>query len=73
MQYLRRRRTGRTSSRERHLPLGTAYAIWTGIGVVCTALFGIALLGESAAAARLVCIVLIVAGVIGLKIVTPAD
>ena len=57
----------------RHLPLGTAYAIWTGIGVVGTALFGIALLGESAAAARLVCIVLIVAGVIGLKIVTPAD
>jgi len=53
------------------LPLGTAYAVWTGIGAVGTALLGIALLGESAAALRLVCIGLIVAGIIGLKLVTP--
>ena len=53
------------------LPLGTAYAVWTGIGAVGTAVLGIALLGESAAALRLVCIGLIVAGIIGLKLVTP--
>lgn len=54
------------------LPLGTAYAIWTGIGTVGTVLLGIALLGESADAVRLGCIVLIVAGILGLKLVTPA-
>lgn len=53
------------------LPLGTAYAVWTGIGAVGTAMLGIVLLGESAAAARLLCIGLIVAGIIGLKLVTP--
>jgi len=52
----------------RILPAGTAYAVWTGIGAAGTALFGIALLGESANAARLVCIGLIVAGVLGLKV-----
>jgi quaternary ammonium compound-resistance protein SugE len=51
----------------RVLPAGTAYAVWTGIGAAGTALLGIALLGESASAARLVCIALIVAGVLGLK------
>ncbi|WP_300298312.1 quaternary ammonium compound efflux SMR transporter SugE [Ferrovibrio sp.] len=51
------------------LPLGTAYAIWTGIG---TALLGIVLFGESAAALRLACIGLIVAGIVGLKLATPA-
>jgi quaternary ammonium compound-resistance protein SugE len=51
----------------RTLPIGTAYAIWTGIGAVGTALAGIALFGESAAAPRLVCIGLIVAGIAGLK------
>jgi quaternary ammonium compound-resistance protein SugE len=54
------------------LPLGTAYAIWTGIGTVGTAILGIILFGESAAALRLVCIGLIVAGIVGLKLVTPA-
>lgn len=53
------------------LPLGTAYAIWTGIGTVGTAILGIYLFGESAAALRLVCIGLIVAGIVGLKVVTP--
>ncbi len=51
----------------RVLPAGTAYAVWTGIGAAGTALLGIALLGESANAARLACIGLIVAGVLGLK------
>ena len=53
------------------LPVGTAYAIWTGIGSIGTAILGIVLLGESAAAARLACIGLIVAGIVGLKLVTP--
>jgi len=52
----------------RTLPLGTAYAIWTGIGTVGTALFGIFVLGEPATAARLACIVLIVSGITGLKL-----
>lgn len=55
----------------KQLPIGTAYAVWTGVGAVGTAALGIALFGESAAAARLVCIGLIVAGIVGLKLVTP--
>lgn len=55
----------------RTLPLGTAYAIWTGVGTVGTALLGIALFHESAEDLRLVCIGLIVAGIVGLKLVTP--
>jgi quaternary ammonium compound-resistance protein SugE len=54
------------------LPLGTAYAVWTGIGTIGTAILGIILFGESAAVLRLVCIGLIVAGIIGLKLATPA-
>ena len=49
------------------LPLGTSYAIWTGIGAVGTAIAGIILFKEPATAARLVCMVLIVAGIAGLK------
>ena len=52
------------------LPLGTAYAVWTGIGAVGTAILGIYLFGESREAARLACIALIVAGIVGLKLVT---
>lgn len=52
----------------RTLPIGTAYAVWTGIGAAGTAIGGIFLFGEAASAARLACIVLIVAGVIGLKL-----
>ena len=52
----------------RTLPLGTAYAVWTGIGTVGTALLGIFLFGEAASAARLVCIGLIVAGILGLRL-----
>jgi len=54
----------------RTLPIGTAYAVWTGIGAVGTALCGIWLLGEPATAARLACIGLILAGIIGLKLVS---
>jgi quaternary ammonium compound-resistance protein SugE len=54
------------------LPLGTAYAIWTGIGAIGTALFGILVLKEPATAARLVCLCLIVAGILGLKLFTPS-
>lgn len=52
----------------RNLPLGTAYAIWTGIGTVGTVIFGIIVLDEPANVARLVCIALIVAGILGLKL-----
>lgn len=55
----------------RHLPLGTAYAIWTGIGTVGTAVAGMIMLGEPAGAMRLLCIALIVAGILGLKLLTP--
>lgn len=54
------------------LPLGTAYAVWTGIGAVGTALVGIMVFKEPATAARLVCLGLIVAGILGLKLFTPA-
>lgn len=53
------------------LPVGTAYAVWTGIGTIGTAILGIALLGEPANALRLACIGLIVAGIVGLKLVSP--
>ena len=56
----------------RTLPLGTAYAVWTGIGTVGTAIAGMILLGEPAGALRLGCIALIVAGILGLKLLTPA-
>jgi quaternary ammonium compound-resistance protein SugE len=54
----------------RTLPIGTGYAVWTGIGAAGTAILGIAMLGESAAPARLVCIGFILIGVIGLKLVS---
>ena len=54
----------------RSLPVGTGYAVWTGIGAAGTAIIGIALLGDSAAPMRLLCIALILAGVIGLKLVS---
>lgn len=53
----------------KELPVGTAYAVWTGIGTVGTALLGVFLLGEPATAIRLACIALIVSGIIGLKLV----
>jgi quaternary ammonium compound-resistance protein SugE len=49
------------------IPVGTGYAVWTGIGAAGTAIIGMAFLGESRETLRIVCIVLIVAGVLGLK------
>jgi quaternary ammonium compound-resistance protein SugE len=54
------------------LPLGTAYAVWTGIGAAGTATLGILFFAEPLQVARIVCIVLIVAGVVGLKLFSPA-
>jgi quaternary ammonium compound-resistance protein SugE len=54
------------------LPLGTAYAVWTGVGAVGTAIVGILLFKEPATAGRLVCLALIVSGILGLKLFTPA-
>ncbi|RSD19537.1 DMT family transporter [Amycolatopsis eburnea] len=52
----------------REIPLGTGYAIWVGIGTIGTALYGIVVLGDSASAARITCLALILAGVVGLKL-----
>jgi len=54
------------------LPVGTAYAVWTGIGAAGTALLGMLFLGEPRDASRLLCIALIVAGVVGLRLVSPS-
>ncbi|MFZ0820697.1 MAG: multidrug efflux SMR transporter [Candidatus Acidiferrales bacterium] len=54
----------------KQIPIGTAYAVWTGIGAVGTALLGIALFGEPRTAIRLGCIALIVVGIIGLRLVS---
>lgn len=54
------------------LPVGTAYPVWVGLGAVGTAILGIVLLGESASAGRLLSLALILAGIIGLKLATPA-
>jgi quaternary ammonium compound-resistance protein SugE len=54
----------------RTIPLGTGYAVWTGIGAVGTAIVGMFLFNESRDALRIACILLIVAGIVGLKLVT---
>jgi len=56
----------------RTLPVGTAYAVWTGIGAVGTVILGIVLFAEPATAARLACVGLIVAGILGLKLTSAA-
>jgi quaternary ammonium compound-resistance protein SugE len=56
----------------RSLPVGTAYAVWVGIGAVGTVALGILLFGESANPARLASVALIIAGIVGLKLSTPA-
>lgn len=56
----------------RSLPVGTAYSIWVGVGAVGTVALGIVLLGEPANAARLISVALIIAGIVGLKLATPA-
>ncbi|MES1156249.1 MAG: quaternary ammonium compound efflux SMR transporter SugE [Alphaproteobacteria bacterium] len=55
----------------RTLPIGTAYAVWTGIGAVGAVIAGIILFGEQANPARIFCIALVIAGVAGLKLTTP--
>jgi quaternary ammonium compound-resistance protein SugE len=54
------------------LPVGTSYAVWVGVGAVGTAILGIVLFGEPASAGRLVSLGLIVAGIVGLKLASPA-
>jgi len=54
------------------LPVGTAYAVWVGVGAVGTAALGVVLLGEAASLGRVASIALIVAGIVGLKLATPA-
>lgn len=54
----------------RELPVGTAYAVWTGVGAVGTALLGIYLFGDPASVARLACLAMIAAGIVGLKFVS---
>ena len=53
------------------IPVGTGYAIWTGIGAVGTVIVGMAILGEPRDAARIFCLFLIIAGIVGLKVVSP--
>lgn len=54
----------------KNLPLGTAYAIWTGIGTIGTVIFGILFFKEPVSAIRLVCIMLIISGITGLKLIS---
>jgi quaternary ammonium compound-resistance protein SugE len=56
----------------RSLPVGTAYSVWVGVGAVGTVILGVVLLGEPVSAARLLSVALIVAGIVGLKLSTPA-
>lgn len=55
----------------RTLPIGTAYAVWTGIGVIGTAVWGILYLNETVSVARLLCVALILTGIVGLKLISP--
>jgi quaternary ammonium compound-resistance protein SugE len=55
----------------RTIPVGTAYAVWVGIGAVGTAIFGILVLGEDRSVLRILCFALIVAGIAGLKVLSP--
>jgi quaternary ammonium compound-resistance protein SugE len=54
----------------KELPVGTAYAVWTGVGAIGTAILGIYLFGDSASVARLACLAMIAGGIIGLKLVS---
>jgi quaternary ammonium compound-resistance protein SugE len=54
------------------LPVGTAYSVWVGVGAVGTVILGIVLLGEPANTARLISVAFIIAGIVGLKLATPA-
>lgn len=54
------------------LPVGTAYAVWVGVGAVGTVIFGIVLFDEPASAVRLISVVFIILGIVGLKVATPS-
>jgi quaternary ammonium compound-resistance protein SugE len=54
----------------KELPVGTAYAVWTGVGAIGTAVLGISLFGDSASASRLACLAMIAGGIVGLKLVS---
>lgn len=54
------------------LPLGTGYAVWTGIGTIGTVIFGIIVFGESTEVLRIACIAIIIGGIVGLKLITSA-
>jgi len=64
---------GLLSAALKTIPMGTCYAVWTGIGAAGTAIIGMAFFGESREVLRITCIVLIVAGVVGLKFAAPAE
>ncbi len=53
------------------IPVGTGYAVWTGIGAAGTVIIGMAFLGEPPEVGRIVCVLLIIAGIVGLKLVSP--
>jgi quaternary ammonium compound-resistance protein SugE len=53
----------------RTLPLGTAYAVWTGIGAIGTVVFGIVLFGEAVSISRVLCLALIIIGIVGLRVI----
>jgi len=55
----------------RTVPIGTAYAIWVGIGAIGTATYGLVFLGEDNSVLRILCFVLILAGIVGLKLLSP--
>lgn len=63
---------GLLSAALKSIPVGTGYAVWTGIGAAGTAIIGMAFLGESREVLRLLCILLIIAGVVGLKLASTA-
>lgn len=54
----------------KELPVGTAYAVWTGVGAIGTAILGIYLFGDPASVARLACLAMIAGGIVGLKVVS---
>jgi quaternary ammonium compound-resistance protein SugE len=56
----------------RSIPVGTAYAVWVGIGGVGTAIYGMLMLGEDRSLLRILCFVLILAGIVGLKLLSPS-
>ena len=56
----------------RTIPIGTGYAVWVGIGAAGTAIAGMTLLGEPATPARIACLVLLIASIVGLKLTSPA-